>query len=81
MEKKDRIKKDISRESYLQTVIRRFKQHHLATVSLVILAVLVVAALLAPITHRTIRMKSSEAFPKRPQQSIGWERIRSVVTS
>ena len=35
MEKKDRIKKDISRESYLQTVIRRFKQHHLATVSLV----------------------------------------------
>ena len=49
MEKKDRIKKDISRESYLQTVIRRFKQHHLATVSLVILAVLVVAALLAPI--------------------------------
>ena len=34
MEKKDRIKKDISRESYLQTVIRRFKQHHLATVSL-----------------------------------------------
>lgn len=29
MEKKDRIKKDISRESYLQTVIRRFKQHHL----------------------------------------------------
>ena len=49
MEKKDRIKKDISRESYLQTVIRRFKQHHLATVSLVVLAVLVVAALLAPI--------------------------------
>ena len=75
MEKKDRIKKDISRESYLQTVIRRFKQHHLATVSLVILAVLVVAA------HRIIRMKSSEAFPKRQQQSIGWERIRSVVTS
>ena len=49
MEKKDRIKEDISRESYLQTVIRRFKQHHLATVSLVVLAVLVVAALLAPI--------------------------------
>ena len=48
MEKKDRIKKDISRESYLQTVIRRFKQHHLATVSLVIFAVLVGAGLLAP---------------------------------
>ena len=32
MEKKDRIKKDISRESYLQTVIRRFKQHHLSLI-------------------------------------------------
>lgn len=31
---------DISRESYLQTVMRRFRKHHLAAVSLVILVIL-----------------------------------------
>ena len=35
-------------ESYLQTVFRRFRRHRLALVSLVVLAVLVGAALLAP---------------------------------
>ena len=69
MEKKDRIKKDISRESYLQTVIRRFKQHHLATVSLVILAVLVVAALLAPIGISIAQ--SIGADPKPVLMAIG----------
>lgn len=42
-------KSDISSESYLQTVIRRFKRHHLAAVSLVVLAVIVGAAILAPV--------------------------------
>ena len=37
---------DISRESYLQTVMRRFRKHHLAAVSLVILVILGSAALL-----------------------------------
>lgn len=41
--------KDIHSESYLQTVWRRFKRHHLATVSLVILVIVVGAALLSPI--------------------------------
>lgn len=36
-------------ESYLQTVFRRFRRHRLAMVSLVVLAVLVGAALLAPV--------------------------------
>lgn len=39
----------ISTESYLQTVLRRFKRHHLAAFSLIILAVLCGAAILAPI--------------------------------
>ena len=41
--------KDITRESYLQTVVRRFRRHHLAAVSLVILVILGGAALLAPV--------------------------------
>lgn len=41
--------KDIVNESYLQTVFRRFKRHHLATVSLIVLAVLCGAAILAPV--------------------------------
>jgi peptide/nickel transport system permease protein len=40
---------DIHSESYLQTVWRRFKRHHLAAVSLVILVIVVGAALLAPL--------------------------------
>ena len=42
-------KKDISNESYLQTVWRRFRKHHLALVSLVVLIIIVGAALLAPV--------------------------------
>ncbi len=41
--------KDIANESYLQTVFRRFRRHHLAVVSLAILALLGGAALLAPL--------------------------------
>ena len=39
----------IARESYFQTVMRRFRRHHLAAVSLVVLVILVGAALLAPL--------------------------------
>ncbi|MBO5472532.1 MAG: ABC transporter permease [Lachnospiraceae bacterium] len=42
-------RKDIHSESYLQTVWRRFKRHHLASVSLAVLVVVVGAALLAPV--------------------------------
>ena len=41
-------KTDITNESYLQTVFRRFRRHRLAMVSLVVLIVLVGSALLAP---------------------------------
>ena len=40
---------DITSESYLQTVFRRFKRHRLAMVSLVIVVILGLAALLAPV--------------------------------
>ncbi len=43
------MKKDITKESYFQTVFRRFRKHKLAMASLVLLAVLCGAALLAPI--------------------------------
>lgn len=39
----------ISTESYFQTVLRRFKRHHLATGSLFVLAFLCCAAILAPV--------------------------------
>lgn len=41
--------KTITTESYLQTVFRRFKRHHLAMISVIILAVLGGAAILAPV--------------------------------
>ena len=83
MEKKDRIKKDISRESYLQTVISRFKQHHLATVSLVILAVLVVAALLAPIIAPYNPDEIVGGFSKAPtaEHWLGTDQIGRDVLS
>lgn len=83
MEKKDRIKKDISRESYLQTVIRRFKQHHLATVSLVILAVLVVAALLTPIIAPYNPDEIVGGFSKAPtaEHWLGTDQIGRDVLS
>ncbi len=40
---------DIANESYLQTVLRRFKRHKLAMISLVVVIVLGLAALLAPV--------------------------------
>lgn len=41
--------KDLTNESYFQTVSRRFRHHRLATISLVVLVILGGAALLAPL--------------------------------
>lgn len=46
--KTEKKKKDIASESYLQTVFRRFKRHHLAMISLVVVIILGGAALFAP---------------------------------
>ena len=46
--KKKQTNSDITRESYVQTVWRRFRRHHLAMVSVVVVAVIGLAALLAP---------------------------------
>lgn len=40
---------DITNERYLQTVFRRFRRHRLATVSLIVLLILCLAALFAPL--------------------------------
>lgn len=42
-------KNNITTESYFQTVFRRFKRHHLAAFSMVILTILCSAAVLAPV--------------------------------
>lgn len=47
--KPNQANQDISSESYIQTVWRRFRRHRLAAVSLVILTILGGAALLAPL--------------------------------
>lgn len=49
MQLKTKKDKDIISESYLQTVFRRFRRHHLAMASLVVLVVLGGAALFAPL--------------------------------
>ena len=49
MQIKTKKDKDIISESYLQTVFRRFRRHHLAMASLVVLVVLGGAALFAPL--------------------------------
>ena len=66
--------KDITSESYLQTIGRRFRKHHLAAVSFVVLIILGGAALLAPV----IAPYDREASAARPTCSSGWERIRSA---
>lgn len=47
--KKAEGKSDIANESYWQTVFRRFRRHHLALASLIVLLILGGAALLAPV--------------------------------
>ncbi len=48
MKSQDKIN-TITTEGYMQTVIRRFRKHHLATASLLVLAILCGMAILAPI--------------------------------
>ena len=43
------MKRNLISETYLQTVWRRFKHHHLAVASIVVVAVISLAAILAPI--------------------------------
>ena len=49
MKSQEKKQNTITTESYLQTVFRRFRKHHLAMVSMIILAILGGAAILAPI--------------------------------
>ena len=49
MKSQEKKQNTITTESYFQTVFRRFRKHRLAMVSLIILAILGVAAILAPV--------------------------------
>lgn len=49
MKSQEKKQNAITTESYLQTVFRRFRKHHLAMISMIILAILGGAAILAPI--------------------------------
>ena len=67
-------KKVNANETYMQTVMRRFRAHHLAKISLVILVVVGLAALL----RLMIRMRSSELSAVHRVRNLSLERIRSA---
>ena len=69
---------DLSNEKYLQTVWRRFRKHHLAAVSLVVLIVIVGAALLAPVIAPYDPNELAGPFNGHRQHSSGLARIRSA---
>lgn len=73
---KDVPVKDIASESYFQTVLRRFKRHHLAVASLAVVAVLGGAALLAPVIAPISRMRLWALSAVPPVRNSGWERTR-----
>ncbi len=63
----------------MQTVMRRFRAHHLAKISLVILVVVGLAALFAPVVAPyAIRMRSSELSAVHRVRNLSLERIRSA---
>lgn len=73
---KDVPVKDIASESYFQTVLRRFKRHHLAVASLAVVAVLGGAALLAPVIAPYQPDEIVGTFSGAPVRNSGWERTR-----
>ena len=71
-------KKVNANETYMQTVMRRFRAHHLAKISLVILVVVGLAALFAPVVAPYDRMRSSELSAVHRVRNLSLERIRSA---
>ncbi|MDO4291897.1 MAG: ABC transporter permease [Eubacteriales bacterium] len=74
---------DITRESYLQTVMRRFRRHHLAAVSLAIVALIALAALLAPLIAPFDPDEITGSFAKGPslEHWLGTDQIGRDVFS
>ena len=65
---------DITNESYLQTVWRRFKHHHLGVASLILLTVICLAAVLAPLIaphdQEIKRLRSMKQFIRHEKQNV-----------
>lgn len=76
-------KNDINNESYLQTVVRRFKRHHLAAISLIVLLVIVAAALFAPIVAPYDPDELAGPFSSAPSKDfwLGTDQIGRDVLS
>lgn len=83
MEKKNKILADITNESYSQTVFRRFRHHRLAMMSLIILAVLGGAALLAPLLAPYDPNEIAGSFSSPPSREfwLGTDQIGRDVFS
>lgn len=84
MAKKEKDKKtDIVNESYLQTVIRRFRRHKLALVSLVVVVVLGAAALFAPVIAPYDPNELAGSFGSAPSKEfwLGTDQIGRDVLS
>lgn len=71
-------KKVNANETYMQTVMRRFRAHHLAKISLVILVVVGLLLCLRRLLRLMIRMRSSELSAVHRVRNLSLERIRSA---
>jgi len=74
---------NISKESYLQTVFRRFKRHHLAAVSLIVVVIIGGAALFAPVLapYDPTALVGPFAAPPSLEHWLGTDQIGRDVLS
>lgn len=81
--KRKQTNSDITRESYAQTVWRRFRRHHLATVSVVVVVLIGLAALFAPVIAPYHPDEIVGGFSKAPsaQHWLGTDQIGRDVFS
>lgn len=75
--------KDITSESYLQTVFRRFKKHKLGTISLIVFIILGLAALFAPVLAPYDPNEIAGSFSGAPSREflLGTDQIGRDVLS
>src|SRR5699024_1148546 len=69
--------RNLTNESYLQTIWRRFKRHHLGVVSLAVLVVIGLAALFAPVIapHDPEAIVGPFGAPPSPDFWLGTDQI------
>lgn len=81
--KRKQTNSDITRESYLQTVWRRFRRHHLATISVAVVVLVGLAALFAPVIAPYHPNEIVGGFSKAPSAAhwLGTDQIGRDVFS